>query len=353
VKRIITCSDGTWNKPGAKYDGKCVETNVQRIFEAICKTTTEPDGNTIHQVKYYDEGIGAAGSWWSRMIDGATGRGIDDNIKQIYEFIVWNYEPGDELYLFGFSRGSYTARSLAGLIRNCGILKNNDLRLIDEAYNIYRDKKNGSYGPNGALAVRFREKYCHPLERIKFIGVWDTVGELGIPARGFQWYNKRYQFHDTTLSSLIENAYHALAIDEHRNNFKPTLWTKSDKVTFGHVPQVMEQTWFAGVHSNIGGGYPDMGLSDITLEWMIENASRHGLGFDETYINTQLKPCFEGRLYNSKTGIFEFLPDYLRPVMKTLNADEKVDDSVLERMRSIPGYRPENIINPVSSQLVV
>ena len=354
MKRIITCSDGTWNKPGAKYDGKYVETNVQRIFEAICKTTRQPNGSEVHQIKYYDEGIGAEGSWWSRMIDGATGKGIDDNIKLIYEFIVWNYEPGDELYLFGFSRGAYTARSLAGLIRNCGILKNNDLRLIDEAYEIYRDRKNTSFDPNGSLAKQFREKNSHPLERIKFIGVWDTVGSLGIPARGLQWYNKKhYQFHDTTLSSLIENAYHALAIDEHRSNFKPTLWTKSNKIVAGDLPQTMEQTWFTGVHSNVGGGYPNMGLSDIALEWMIEKAGLHGLGFDKTYINTQLKPCFEGSLYNSKTGIFEFLPDYLRPVMKTPDANEKVDDSVLERMRAMPHYRPENIINPVSSQLVV
>src|SRR6201999_1776124 len=130
----ITCSDGTWNRPGAKYDGKYVATNVQSIFEAIGKSTTGENGREINQVKYYDEGIGAAGSWWSRMIDGATRKGIDENIKLIYEFLALNYEPGDELYLFGFSRGAYTARSLAGLIRNCGILKNNDPRLIDEAY---------------------------------------------------------------------------------------------------------------------------------------------------------------------------------------------------------------------------
>ncbi|MBS1529713.1 MAG: DUF2235 domain-containing protein, partial [Bacteroidetes bacterium] len=304
-------------------------------------------------VKYYDEGKGAEGTWWSKLIDGATGNGIDQSIKVIYEFIIWNYEPGDELYLFGFSRGAYIARSLAGLIRNCGILKNNDLGLIDEAYAIYRDRKNRTYRPDGALSKQFREKYSHPVQRIKFIGAWDTVGELGIPARGFQWYNKRYQFHDTRLSSLVENGYHALAIDEHRNNFKPTLWTKSNKVAAGEVLQVMEQQWFAGSHSNIGGGYPDVGLSDIALEWMIEKAAKHGLGFDETYINTQLRPCFEGRLYNSKTGIFEFLPDHLRTVMKAINAGEKVDDSVFERMRALSGYRPENIINPVSSQLVV
>lgn len=344
MKRIITCSDGTWNKPGNRFDDKYVETNVQKIFEAICKKIKNDKGKEIHQVKYYDEGIGAEGTPWSKTIDGATGKGIDDNIKDIYKFIVWNYEPGDELFLFGFSRGAYTARSLAGLIRNCGILKNNDLRLIDLAYEIYRNNGEEAYKPDGTEAIRFREKYCHPLERIKFIGVWDTVGSLGIPVRAFQWINKnKYQFHDTTLSSLVENAYQALAIDERRSNFKPTLWQTSNRVKAGHVSQIMEQVWFTGVHSNIGGGYPDTGLSDLTLEWMIKNAIKCGLGFDSDYLLNEIKPNMLGKKYDSKTGIFSLLPDYLRPVLKTDHADESIDESVWERMRALPSYRPENI----------
>jgi uncharacterized protein (DUF2235 family) len=346
MKRIITCSDGTWNKPGDKYDGEYVETNVQKIFEAICKRVRNERNEVIHQVKYYDEGIGAEGTAWSKMIDGATGKGIDDNIKDMYKFIVWNYEPGDELFLFGFSRGAYTARSLAGLIRNCGILKCNDLPLIDRAYEIYRDRVNDDLRPDGETARLFREKYSHPLKPIKFIGVWDTVGALGIPVHAFQWINKnRYEFHDTKLSSLIENAYQALAVDEHRDNFKPTLWQKSDAAKFGQVKQEMEQAWFPGVHSNIGGGYPKEGLSDVALDWMVKKAQKCGLGFDEPYLLHRIRPNSIAKMYDSKTGVFSFMPDYARPVMKTEHANELIDESVWERMHEFADYRPENIIS--------
>ncbi|HTE00220.1 MAG TPA: DUF2235 domain-containing protein [Mucilaginibacter sp.] len=343
MKRIITCSDGTWNKPGDQCDGKYVQTNVQKLFEAICKSVTHDD-TIMPQIKYYDEGIGSEGTPWSKMIDGATGKGIDDNIKDIYKFIIWNYEPGDELFLFGFSRGAYTARSLAGLIRNCGILKNNDMTLVEQAYQIYRDRDNPALNPNGAASQKFREENSHPEERIKFVGVWDTVGSLGIPVHAFQWIDKnKYQFHDTTLSSLVENAFHALAVDEKRGNFKPTLWTLSADVKNRVVGQVMEQVWFAGVHSNIGGGYPDQGLSDITFQWMAEKAKSCGLGFDEPYLTSLLNPNPEGVLYNSKTGIFKITPNYNRPVMETPFSNESIDPAVIERINKMPDYRPKNV----------
>ncbi len=340
MKRIIACSDGTWNKPNAFYQGKPVTTNVQQIFEAICNS----DNEQVKQIKYYDEGVGAEGSWLSRRLDGATGKGIDENILSAYKFILWNYEPDDELYLFGFSRGAYTSRSLAGLIRNCGILKNNNLSLIKEAYRIYRSR-NPVKDPNGLEAMAFKQKnsYYENL-RIKFIGVWDTVGALGIPSRWFQWYNNRkYQFHDTTLSSITDYAYQALAIDEKRSNFMPTLWEKSDKVLHGEVQQVMEQVWFPGVHSNIGGGYPDQGLSDITLNWMIGKAKETGLGFEKKYLDKELTPDAAGKLYQSKVFPFSLLPDYLRPVCKNPLANEFVNEAAFERMKLVSKYQPENL----------
>ncbi|MGI4020385.1 MAG: DUF2235 domain-containing protein [Janthinobacterium lividum] len=340
MKRIITCSDGTWNKPNEFYKGKLVTTNVQQIFEAICNS----DNQQVKQIKYYDEGVGAEGSWLSRRLDAATGKGIDENILSAYKFILWNYEPGDELYLFGFSRGAYTSRSLAGLIRNCGILKNNNLSLIKEAYRIYR-ARNPVKDPNGLEATTFKQKnsYYENL-RIKFIGVWETVGALGIPSRWFQWYNnKKYQFHDTTLSSITEHAYQALAIDEKRSNFRPTLWEKSDKVLRGEVQQVMEQVWFPGVHSNIGGGYPDQGLSDITLNWMINKAKETGLGFEKKYLDKELNPDVSGKLYHSKIFPFNLLPDYLRPVCENPLANEFVDKAAFDRMKLVPNYQPENL----------
>lgn len=339
MKRIITCSDGTWNKPNDFYEGKKVTTNVQQIFEAICNS----DDQQVKQIKYYDEGVGAEGSWLSRRLDGATGKGIDENILNAYKFILWNYEQGDEIFLFGFSRGAYTARSLAGLIRNCGILKNNDLSLIKEAYRIYR-ARNPVTDPNGIEATAFKQQYSYYNLRIKFIGVWDTVGALGIPSRWFQWYNnKKYQFHDTTLSSITDYAYQALAIDEKRSNFMPTLWEKSEKVLNGQVQQVMEQVWFPGVHSNIGGGYPDEGLSDITLNWMVNKAKGAGLGFEKKYLQEQLHPDIAGKLYNSKVFPFSILPDYVRLVCKNELANESVNEAAWERMQSVKEYQPENL----------
>ncbi len=210
MKRIIICSDGTWNKPGNTDNGFVVRSNVQKIFEVIAKSDSG-----IAQIKHYDTGVATVGTSVARAIDGAMGIGLENNIINAYKFIVWNYEPGDELYLFGFSRGAYTVRSLAGLIRRCGILKNQDLILIQEAYHIYRDR---SQERRLERSVNFTAKNSFPNPQIKFLGVWDTVGALGIPHTSFRmWNKKKYKFHDLTLSSIIKHAYHAMAVDEHRS----------------------------------------------------------------------------------------------------------------------------------------
>ncbi len=331
MKRIITCSDGTWNKPNTIENGKTTRTNVQKIFDYILHVH-----NGVTQIKYYDEGIGASGSKLNRILQGATGKGIDDNIKDAYKFICWNYQPADEIYLFGFSRGAYTARSLGGLIRKCGIIKKNDLNLINEAYDMYRNK---DVHPDDAVATDFKMKFSYlPMPNIKFIGVWDTVGALGIPLSWFQWYNKKkYQFHDTTLSSTVEYAYHALAIDEKRKTFMPTLWQQSAKAK--DSKQVLEQRWFAGVHSNVGGGYPDEGLADISLQWMIDNAIKVGLGFDIECVKENIKPNVNGELYESRTGFYKWIPAYLRKIEQgTL-----IDVTVNERIKVLATYKPGNI----------
>jgi uncharacterized protein (DUF2235 family) len=333
MKRIITCSDGTWNKPNVIDNGKVVRTNVQKIFDYILKR--DPKG--ITQIKYYDEGVGAEGNFLQRAFSGATGEGIDDNIKDAYKFIIWNYEKGDEIYLFGFSRGAYTARSVAGLIRKCGILINNDLRLVDQAYALYRDK---DLDPHAPKVVEFRKKYCYEPE-IKFIGVWDTVGALGLPLRWFQVINKRkYAFHDTTLSSIIDHAYHALAVDERRKTFEPTLWEQSKNVSNRTTPQTLEQRWFPGVHSNVGGGYPDEGLSDIALQWLVQKAAALGLAFDAGALTGDIKPNSKGTIYNSSAGIFSFSKPFIRPIDK---AKTQIDESVMERMKNDKSYLPPNI----------
>ena len=335
MKRIITCSDGTWNKPNLKVKGKVIKTNVQKIFDCINNRDRVHD---IAQVKYYDEGIGARGSTFSKIFAGATGRGIDQNILDAYKFICWNYDPGDQIYLFGFSRGAYTARSLGGLIRKSGIIKLNDLDLISEAYELYRNRKCVAEDP---AAREFRAKNSHDVSSIRFIGVWDTVGSLGLPLTILQWYNRRrYSFYDTKLSSIIEYAYHALAVDERRGVFEPTLWQKSDNQA-KNLKQVLEQRWFPGVHSNVGGGYPDDSLSNIALKWLFKKAMDVGLSVNHDFL--LIPDNYEGTLYNSCTGLYSLMSKRARKI-EVDNIESFVDDSVYERMRRMGAkYRPSNV----------
>jgi len=344
MKRIITCSDGTWDKPGNTDHGKVVRSNVQKIFQVIAKA----DGG-ISQIKHYDDGVGAVGPLWKRVINGATGGGLDDNIIDAYKFIIWNYEPGDELYLFGFSRGAYTARSVAGLIRKCGILKNQDLCLIEEAYNLYRDKSEASL-PGNALSEAFIAKNSYPNPEIKFIGVWDTVGALGIPLSAFQLWNKeKYKFYDLTLSSIIKHAYQAVSIDERRKLFDINLWKQSPHARENNVQQFVEQRWFAGVHCDVGGGYIQEQLSDLTLLWMIEKAKFAGLAIDMGMAVTNddfpvfLSPAADGEQHDSRTLIYKLSPAIIRKIGQKSGFNECIDPSVFERMRLCSWYKPENV----------
>jgi len=338
MKRIIICCDGTWNSPGDIEDGLPVRTNVQKMFESICNT----DDKAVEQIKYYTDGVGTSGSKLRRYFDGATGFGLDHNIISAYKFLVWNFVKGDEIYLFGFSRGAYTARSLAGMIRNCGIIKNNDLSLINQAYDYYRRRAEADWAPGGEKAKAFRERNSFE-SRIKFIGVWDTVGSLGIPLSLFRPYNtSKYQFHDTELSSYIDNAYHALAIDEKRGSFSPTLWMQDKQAAQKtENPQVLEQRWFCGVHSNIGGGYRETGLSDIAFSWMVNKAKAVGLGFEEDFLSRYVTPNpYTGKLYNSLSFPFNIAPKAIREIRLDDQTKQTIDQSVLERYYYDPGYRP-------------
>jgi uncharacterized protein (DUF2235 family) len=346
MKKLITCSDGTWNKPG-EIDGDVVaNTNVCKIHDCILESAT--------QKRFYDKGVGT-GSREDVLAGGLTGKGIDQNIKDVYTFLVNNYEDKDadgnhdEIYLFGFSRGAYTARSAAGMIRNCGILRRDNLsekeieEKVNEAFGLYRDRSDDTH-PASQRMESYKSQFSHQ-PRIKFIGVWDTVGSLGIPLGWFHELNdKKYKFHDTTLSSYVDYAYHALAIDERRVLFKPTLWKKSDVVNKDpDHPQQMEQRWFAGVHSNVGGGYADCGLSDLALQWLVGKAQDTGLQFDSGKCHG-IKGEFSGILRNSYTFKYWFWPRIWREILNGDNDSEQViDDSVWERYNSMADYRPGNL----------
>ena len=269
MKRLVLSFDGTWNTPDGNgdEDGN-TNTNVRRLHEAVLPR----DGGGTVQEAWYDRGVGT--EWYNRLAGGVAGVGLSRNIRQGYRHLAEHYEDGDEIYVFGFSRGAYTARSLVGLIRNCGILKEPDDMLVHEAYLIYRTRDDGA---DSEQAKAFRREFARPGNvEIKCLGVWDTVGALGIPVQSFGFFNRHfYEFHDTKLSSTVKNAFQALAIDEHRQEYEATLWSPSER-----PDQRIEQAWFPGAHSNIGGGYPDDVLADVTLAWMFERARSCGLALD-------------------------------------------------------------------------
>ena len=310
ANKLVVCFDGTWNKPDEKSDGKDSNTNVERLFTSIDGIAADniaafsiKNGATI---KWYESGVGT--KWYEHIRGGAFGYGLSRNIRQGYKFLIDRYSAGDEIYIFGFSRGAYTARSLTGLIRNSGLLDRtvilkagdpkysswekptlekfctldpDDVPHIMDAYQLYRNR-DGSADTD--FSRKFRADYSHKDVTIKFLGVWDTVGALGIPFKLFESFNaEEYKFHDEELSGIVENAFHAVAIDEHRENYDVTLWKPKQKIN-----QNMEQVWFVGAHADVGGGYEveEHPLADATLAWMQEKARLNGLGLTIPQIQT-------------------------------------------------------------------
>lgn len=277
AKKLVIFCDGTWNELTERG------TNVLRTLQAI---ESGDDKGGAPQLVHYIAGVGTRRG--EKFRGGTFGYGISNNIMDAYSFLVSNYEEKDEIYLFGFSRGAFTARSIAGLVHNLGILKRCKMPLTSIAYGHYKDKSEG-WRPKGADATQFRNDYCHPWPvKIRFLGVWDTVGALGAPYGEFLGYivDKWFgcSFHDVTLSESVDSAYHALAADERRWPFRPTHIELTDYHRRRNEKNLAEnkfplykQKWFPGVHSNVGGGYGRYGLSDCALEWIVECARLNGL----------------------------------------------------------------------------
>ncbi|MDN5501405.1 MAG: DUF2235 domain-containing protein [Shewanella sp.] len=328
-KRIVICADGTWNRPekDLKVD---FPTNVLRLARAISPIAA--DGKP--QQVFYDWGVG---SYYDEVIGGATGRGLHKNIMDGYRYIVQNYSPGDEIYLFGFSRGAYTVRCLCGLINNCGILKRPEARLIQQAFDHYK-KSSAPFTPSGDKSVEFRQKHSHESREIKFVGVWDTVGAMGIPISFLGLFEDKDEFYDTKIGRNVRVARHALAIDEHRSDFEPTIWQLRDNMD-------MQQVWFAGAHSNIGGSYlPDKDgslLSDNALAWMIAEAERFNLSL-EPHLAASLRPNPLATLHDSRRSFYRIKQPYLRPLDPNV-APVLLHRSVKVRWEQDPKYRPKNL----------
>jgi uncharacterized protein (DUF2235 family) len=333
MKRIVLCFDGTWNTPAddAIPEDERVETNVRRFFRSVA-----PAADGTLQDAWYNEGVGS--DRLNRLAGGAFGAGLDQHIIDGYRHLVDTYEDGDEVYVLGFSRGAYTARSLVGMIRNCGLVRPKFAALrVPVAFGIYRTRQDG---PDSAVARAFRSTFSRAI-RVRFLGVWDTVGALGIPGPFLERVDGAlYQFHDTRLSAIVDRAYHALALDEHRSDYAATLW--DEDLAPG---QVLEQRWFPGAHSDVGGGYPDRRLSDLALRWMPDRAAEAGL---EVAPVAARADGFAGPATDSYAlflgGKFaRLVPRHLRPVFATRSGNEVLDPSVDRRRGDAAlAYRPAN-----------
>jgi uncharacterized protein (DUF2235 family) len=333
MKRIVLCADGTWNEAERKdeHTGRPQPTNVLKVARAVV-----PESRLgIVQVVYYHYGVGTAGQW-DRITGGAFGTGIEQNVRALYRFLVYNYQPGDELYLFGFSRGAFTVRTLAGFMNKVGLVQKNDEYYTPELYGLY---ESGTEVDSDEWKHAFRNiKEPRPCPPIRFIGVWDTVGSLGAPGVLGQLLNPRkYKYHDIELNTTIQNAFHALAIDERRKPFAPSIWIKP-KGWLG----TLEQAWFAGVHSNVGGSYSPDGLADEALHWMVEKAEDLGLEFNGPFL-AHYSPCFNSVLCDSMTPAYRIMGPFVRSIGAHSTDGEEVHQSVLDRIGLVEcKYAPEN-----------
>ena len=328
-KRLVICADGTWNRPEKNPD-KDFPTNVLKLARAI-----KPIGSDkVPQQVFYDWGVG---SYSDRISGGITGKGINKNIMDDYRYIVQNYAPGDELFLFGFSRGAYTVRALSGMINNIGILKRPDARLIQQAFNHYK-KPGKAYSPKGDKSVAFRREHAWPKREIAFVGVWDTVGALGIPFSFLGLLDRKDEFYDTKMGPIIKVARHAMAIDELRSDFEPTIWEPRPGVD-------LKQVWFAGVHSDVGGSYaPDKDgalASDYAMAWMMREARESGL-IIEPHLGNSLNPEPDASLHKSRKFIYRSKRPYYRPIDHG-KGEILVHTSVKARWALDSKYRPRNL----------
>lgn len=354
TKKLAVFLDGTWN---AVDDN----TNVWRL-KALCQTASSEGAP---QLVYYDIGVnGFAG--------GMLGKGLSENVREAYEWLIDNYNEGDEIFIFGFSRGAYTARSLAGLIAKHGLLKPGSPLGVAQLFARYkraddrtlwklRELRDAGALSNATLEEQWMLKYSQAV-RIKMVAVWDTVGALGIPAFSIAGVSRSTMgYLHTGLRLAIENGYHALAIDEHRKAFAPTLWSVRRPNEPGAVyaePRLInsvEQRWFVGAHANVGGGCVSDLLAQVPLRWIMEKSAKHGLLFrtgvdlDGDILSARISDSYSEFLHGAYCRLSPRCqrrigaePEQRADGMHT-NVNETIDGSVFDRWRFDPAYRPQNL----------
>jgi uncharacterized protein (DUF2235 family) len=352
-KRIALFLDGTWNTVSDN-------TNVWRM-KSLCEKSSE-------QLVYYSAGVGT--QFGERISGGMFGIGINEEVISAYEWLLEHYETDAQLFIFGFSRGAFTARSLAGFISKCGLLKPGSPVSLKQLYERYRKGTAHSVRALGKVVEaelsqedKWIKEYSRPIP-IWFQGVWDTVGALGVPLPCVPKVSRAdFAFLETDLRINDTRAYHALAIDEHRGAFAPTLWTKSTPKQGETYPardlDHVEQRWFIGAHANVGGGYENDLLAQIPLAWMMSKAIAHGLKFTDTVvIDGDENSCpIHDSLAEMVHGIYEVLTfgkHYYRPIgaepvdtgnATTTTINETIDATVFDRWRSADAYRPKNLLD--------
>ena len=374
MKNIIVCSDGTGNS-----DIKGRGTNVFKLYEAVNLHDHEANSALPRQVAFYDDGVGTEDKWLRKVIGGAIGLGLSANVKRLYADIVRVHDcgsdsdPADKLFLFGFSRGAHTVRTLGGLIATCGLLDRTKFKSeqalqekVEQAYALYRGKFRALipalFRPRitqeDIEAFKRENCFCaHSTQskdlEIEFIGVWDTVDAVGFPMPGIAtFWNKfiwQFKFSDTRLSKIVQCARHALSMDDERLTFHPTLWNESDEDKQRTPPRI-EQVWFSGVHTNVGGGYPKQGMSLVTLNWMMAEAEKRGLRFiPEDRIAYRERRNVHDKLYDSRAGhaaFYRYQPRDIAALCRVNSTEPKINLSVLERIaQGTLGYAPVNLPN--------
>jgi uncharacterized protein (DUF2235 family) len=352
-KRLAVFLDGTWNAVGDN-------TNVWRL-KSLCASK---DADNLAQLVYYDIGVNG-------FRGGVFGKGLNANVTEAYEWLIDNYSPDDDIFIFGFSRGAYTARSLAGLIAKLGLLKAGAPLGVKQLYQRYKDKdaptiwqlkRSQGLGelPTPTVEETWMLKYSQAIN-IKMVGVWDTVGSLGVPLFSIQGVSRStFGFLHTGLRTMIEHGYHALAIDEHRKDFAPTLWTVRKPKDGGWAAPPrdisdVEQRWFVGAHANVGGGCESDLLAQLPLRWMMKKASLHGLAFkndvdlDGDALTSPIADSFKEFMHGAYSVFSK--RSYRAIGAEPEQADdgthttvnETIDGSVFERWRKDSSYRPPGL----------
>jgi uncharacterized protein (DUF2235 family) len=398
MKNLIVCCDGTGNEIGENIS------NVLKFYRVLRKS----EKTTPEQVVFYHPGVGtlARPNPWTKfwqdsmtLLGLATGYGLDDSVLAAYDFLIRNYEVDDNIYLFGFSRGAHTARVLAALIHKIGLLAPQQLNLIGPALTTYKQSLESveeQIQTRDDRATQFARIVSTRWPTIRFLGVWDTVASVIIP-RPDRFYTFSLQkLPYTRRNPSVKVFRHAISLDEKRRMFRLESWELNQKFssnrfskTNNSEPQDAKVVCFPGVHSDVGGGYPEAesGLSKFPLLWMIDEARNHGLSFNAQAINQlawgikrhgspfdYVEPNIKAKSHNSLNGawrMLEKLPKRTKykewPKRKSwigfyipngeprvVPPDSRIHDSVLQHMKNSPAYQPENLptkyeIEPISN----